>query len=64
MDRMILDFDVYSKAAILAAAEGQVLLRNDNQALPLKEPMRWQGGQEEPQGLRTGCLSVCGILPR
>ena len=40
MDRMILDFDVYSKAAILAAAEGQVLLRNDNQALPLKEHAR------------------------
>lgn len=37
MDKMILDLDNYSRTARLAAAEGQVLLRNDNQALPLKE---------------------------
>ncbi|MBD5395202.1 MAG: beta-glucosidase [Lachnospiraceae bacterium] len=37
MDKMILDFDNYSKTARQAAAEGQVLLRNDDHVLPLKE---------------------------
>lgn len=37
MDKWVLDFDDYSKVARQAAAEGQVLLRNENHVLPLKE---------------------------
>lgn len=37
MEKMILDFDSYSRTAVLAAAEGQVLLSNKNGVLPLKE---------------------------
>lgn len=37
MDKMILNFDNYSAAAQQAVAEGQVLLRNENNVLPLPE---------------------------
>lgn len=37
MDKWILDFDDYSRIARQAAAEGQVLLKNENHVLPLKE---------------------------
>ena len=37
MGKWILDFDDYSKVARKAAAEGQVLLKNENHVLPLKE---------------------------
>lgn len=37
MSEMILDFDNYCKTAERAVAEGQVLVRNENKALPLKE---------------------------
>lgn len=37
MEKMILDFDGYIKTARQAVAEGQVLLRNENQTLPLKK---------------------------
>lgn len=37
MNKMILDFDKYYETARKAVAEGQVLLRNENGVLPLKE---------------------------
>lgn len=37
MSKWVLDFDNYSKTARKAVAEGQVLLRNENHVLPLKE---------------------------
>lgn len=37
MDKRILDFDDYSKVVRQAVAEGQVLLKNENHVLPLKE---------------------------
>lgn len=37
MDKMILNFNDYSAAAQQAVAEGQVLLRNENNVLPLPE---------------------------
>ena len=37
MEKMILDFDGYIRTARQAVAEGQVLLLNENQALPLKK---------------------------
>lgn len=37
MSKMILDFDRYCQIARQAVAEGQVLVKNDNRALPLKE---------------------------
>lgn len=40
MEKMILDFDRYYETARRAVAEGQVLLKNDNQALPLPEGAR------------------------
>ena len=41
MEKMILDFDGYIRTARQAVAEGQVLLLNENQALPLKKIRRW-----------------------
>lgn len=37
MEKMILDFDRYYDTARLTVAEGQVLLKNDNETLPLPE---------------------------
>lgn len=37
MEKLVLDFDGYLRTARQAAAEGQVLLRNENNVLPLKE---------------------------
>ena len=37
MSKMILDFDKYCQVARQAVAEGQVLVKNENHALPLKE---------------------------
>lgn len=37
MDKLILNYDEYSRAARAAVAEGQVLLKNENHVLPLKE---------------------------
>lgn len=37
MNKWILDFDDYGRVARQAAAEGQVLLKNENHVLPLKE---------------------------
>lgn len=40
MGKMILDFDGYTRTARQAIAEGQVLLLNENRALPLKKNTR------------------------
>ena len=40
MATMTLDFDKYLETARRAVAEGQVLLRNENKALPLAEGSR------------------------
>ena len=37
MEDRVLDWEVYEKTAREMAAEGLVLLKNDNKALPLKQ---------------------------
>ena len=35
--KYVLDFDAYKNTAVEAIAEGQVLLKNDNDVLPIKK---------------------------
>lgn len=40
MPELVLDWNKYTEAAVMAAAEGIVMLRNEGEALPLKTGTR------------------------